>query len=772
MPRYSEGTASISSSGDHNVVELTDGITTNNIFVGGSFRFIGDPKLYDISKVVDETTFELSERYFGSKTLDEPHSYVASFDITPNAGFGELLPTDVDTAEVFTATVRQVENLFSGLNNVVSSNIILNNRYQNTFVENGDSNVSVVLPSASTVPGQIFTVAKTDPGSGQITVYPFDSSQTIDGEASYLLSGENSSVTFMSDGTNWFIIATASPDFVRISPTHGSVIENIPITESVTIDVGQKPALRPFGFDALAIIESVTMRINPLVPFVNDTTNIIEYADVGHVLAYVGVLLSPSGTGVQSYTSVPFRPKTVLFFTSGLNGTTSTVAQHSMGAATSSSARWAVCQTSDFVSNSRVTRTDRCILHSSIAATILEADFSAFADNGFSLNWSKTTANVPVFFLALGGSKLSAHAGSFDASASTGNQSVTGVGFQPKTVLFAAARADTSETFDNSLASLSFGTGISSSSRWAVSTARSSTTARSHLSTTLSGLRTNTAGGTAQEFDFVSHDSDGFTVNNVVATATRWTYLALGGSTLVVKAGIFNQPTSTGNQSVTGVGFKPTVTIFASRSKANGASEVDGKRMTGVARTSTERATIAYSTTSTASGAAASGRSNRCIEHVTGTTSVTVNSSADFVSHDNDGFTINWVTADATARENLFICLGNPVTFGHQVTAFDVISIAEHIIIQIGSFAAFVFDSISINESVIVILSGYNLSVFDSISIAENITIVFDGYNISVFDSISTAENVTVIVGGKKINVNDVLGDFVNAVDFINVVRS
>jgi hypothetical protein len=53
--------------------------------------------------------------------------------------------------------------------------------------------------------------------------------------------------------------------------------------------------------------------------------------------------------------------------------------------------------------------------------------------------------------------------------------------------------------------------------------------------------------------------------------------------------------------------------------------------------------------------------SAKAITHISGNTP-TVDAEADFVSQDSDGFTINWGTADATARENLYFAFGAAAT--------------------------------------------------------------------------------------------------------------
>src|SRR5207244_5441114 len=66
--------------------------------------------------------------------------------------------------------------------------------------------------------------------------------------------------------------------------------------------------------------------------------------------------------------------------------------------------------------------------------------------------------------------------------------------------------------------------------------------------------------------DFVSNNADGFTVNVVTADATsrRVFYLALGGLTNAVVGNYQTPATTTGNQTITGLGFQPDLLMVLS----------------------------------------------------------------------------------------------------------------------------------------------------------------------------------------------------------------
>ena len=118
--------------------------------------------------------------------------------------------------------------------------------------------------------------------------------------------------------------------------------------------------------------------------------------------------------------------------------------------------------------------------------------------------------------------------GSITSPASTGNQATTGVGFQPKIVLFFAnpATADGANGFSRNF----FGAGVSSSSRFAIDENNNNDTA---THTASKCFVVTGAGSVTIDADLVSLDADGFTVNwTTVSSGMIVQYVALGGADL------------------------------------------------------------------------------------------------------------------------------------------------------------------------------------------------------------------------------------------------
>ena len=106
----------------------------------------------------------------------------------------------IDTAHVSAGAIteakrtRSVDSSFSNAD-VISSDINL--------VAGGSGGISITLPAVAA--GKMVIVKKTDSASGTVTVAR-GGSATIDGATSKVLYHQYESMTFVSDGTNWFLV--------------------------------------------------------------------------------------------------------------------------------------------------------------------------------------------------------------------------------------------------------------------------------------------------------------------------------------------------------------------------------------------------------------------------------------------------------------------------------------------------------------------------------------------------------------------------------------
>lgn len=392
------------------------------------------------------------------------------------------------------------------------------------------------------------------------------------------------------------------------------------------------------------------------------------------VYAKSGSFASPTATGNQSITGLGFKPKAVIFF---MNKTTTDASvdeiQVGMGFATSSAQRFYVAsELDDNVaagdSNRRVDNA-KCIGIVNNAATVVRsADFVSMDSDGFTINW--TTANATqhrVNYIALGG-LIGAKVGTFNTTTTTGSKAIAGVGFRPDLVfvlygLDSTTLPGTNSTqsrwtfgFANFLKQVGFFT-QGSDTLTPQATRRDQNTSNFYKILQNSGTNLEVA-------TFTSMDSDGFTFNIGTASGVNKTfgYLAIQG--VQSKVGTITQPSTTGNQTVTGCDTNPEMILFIAYGDiTNSPGGRFYEPCIGVAIDSSDRrcqsncANDGVNPTQTTSDS----DTTKCIKNETANAGApTVDSAADFVSKKFGEFVVNWTTADATAREIVYLAIGSP----------------------------------------------------------------------------------------------------------------
>lgn len=387
-----------------------------------------------------------------------------------------------------------------------------------------------------------------------------------------------------------------------------------------------------------------------------------------------GTFAIPGSTGNLGVTGVGFQPKAVLLFGSPQSSDAAGAdAVFCIGMAVSSSSRVSHAFTSDDAAatsaSANFVSAARCVdlfPDGSLGSSLGRADFVSFDTDGFTLNWSVAPGTGRVHYLAFGGDDLTNVAlASFSSPGSTGNSAVTGVGFQPDCILgLLVAIGSNSNTYSN------FGAAISSSERFAASWMSRNAVATSETFRTLRSDRcvsTLNASGDATllEADFVSMDSDGFTLNWSKVSGTR-TYYALclkGGQ---YAAGVDTQKTSTGTKATTGVGFEPAGLLLTSACHTSSSSVQTNSRIAfGAASSATSRWSLWAGDSDNQADTIADNDADTaaCLKMLTEGTP-TLDAEADLDSFDSDGFTLDWVTADATAREFAYLAFGDAAAGG------------------------------------------------------------------------------------------------------------
>jgi len=390
-----------------------------------------------------------------------------------------------------------------------------------------------------------------------------------------------------------------------------------------------------------------------------------------------GSFAKNAAVGAQPVTGVGFQPKAVVFFWTRQTAvdTFNPDISSGYGFATGPANERAIAIASQDGSLGGNTgkgqwQSSSIVLFSSPTPTVgAQAELISLDGDGFTLNWTVNEARADIIhYIALGGSDIkNAKVDSFVKATGTGNLPVTGVGFKPDFVMFLAAHTTGLDfALTDAQVGLGFAAGPTERAAVSVSLEDNEGLARDTCSwqradRVLLELSDFCAADT--EFDFVSFDADGFTVNRILNNNdTRLVhYLALQGGEY--KVGSFNKSTSPApvDQAVTGVAFPPVGLMLASKNRVtNAADEIDGRISFGVGDGTTEGATWWHDLIAITADNAQRTSVSKIAVHAT--QPGTLDAEADLKSFDPDGFTLTWTTNNTVAHEIIYVAFGEPTT--------------------------------------------------------------------------------------------------------------
>ena len=371
-----------------------------------------------------------------------------------------------------------------------------------------------------------------------------------------------------------------------------------------------------------------------------------------------GVFTLNSSTGNQSITGTGFQPKLVLFWadTGAASASVHRTGGVVFGAATGSTSRWASAtqntwgfsMPSTFASKSF--SSSLCfldILYS--GSTTASADFVSMDANGFTINVTKG-ASVRVYWMAFGGSDVSASVGTWSSGTGTGSKSITGVGFRPNFIWLDNT---------NSGGNLAFAVGAANNGNQTFSKGSditfngSSSTAHSYQVNN-TAVSVTSGGSLVTSATLTSFDSNGVTLNFTSnASSSNYGYIAMSG--LQTYIGTITQKTSTGTQAYTGFGFRPSAVLTTNSASVSSASIITNYRMSiGGSTGSSNNYCSAGGETNNVSTSLGAGLSTEvgmvCAVNPAGGNPATL-VIAKVTSFDSNGMTLNYTTANATAAE-------------------------------------------------------------------------------------------------------------------------
>ena len=405
------------------------------------------------------------------------------------------------------------------------------------------------------------------------------------------------------------------------------------------------------------------------------------------VQTFAGVLTMPAVAGLVTYTGLGFKPKAVIFTAtnvSTINPSGGQDCQQVIGAAIAGSPAQqragAVLQDQVIPSDAQAVQSDQhcLILLDQVPSEIARARLAGMEQDGFRLSWENVKtdqhAGLTVAFFAIGGTDIThAAIATLATPAAIGSQAID-VDFDPDLIVCWALSESATGTLAPTDATQAgfFGFGDRSARQGCSMTLH---TDAANPTVEKSRQRTDkivgwcTSGGVDAEASLVRIDAQGWTLNWTTVPGAPKQYFALALKGCQAFVGSTASRTSNGSTAVTGVGFTPVGTLFASGCRpASASTQAHAHLALGAASSSSAVWSFVAGARDNQAGsyAASAGLATRAIllaDQSTGTSP-----QATMTSFDADGFTLAWTGTDATAREVLFAAIGSAVI---ESTSFD-----------------------------------------------------------------------------------------------------
>lgn len=253
--------------------------------------------------------------------------------------------------------------------------------------------------------------------------------------------------------------------------------------------------------------------------------------------------------------------------------------------------------------------------------------------------------------------------GTFNAATSTGNQAITGVGFQPKALIIWGVGTTTDGAWTTNWFTEGIGFSTSPTNQYAQAAEYFSGSADRRRIEACAFIQTNTGtSAIVRRADLVSMDSDGFTLDWTIAREDGdykvLGYIALGGDDLTgAKVVNWQMPTSTGTKAVTGVGFQPDCVLHVHAGGVTALTDggdAESSAALGLGAMTPDAQWASGIIASSSSNQARNQENNRCLTVITSGGNVT--NQAQYESMDADGFTVNFGAVDG-AFQVISLCL-------------------------------------------------------------------------------------------------------------------
>lgn len=207
---YDDGTDNATDNGDHKTIKIRAGTATAGT---APLKFVSGALLSSAEAGAIEF---LTDRLYFTQTTSTTRKVLAAFDDSSGAT-GDVYYRDSggNFVRLGIGTGNQVLSVASGVPSWKQAIFAVSTQTGTTYtISNTDTvviadatsnGVTVTLPVASTVTGYRYYVKRKD-GTANTVSIARSGSDTIDGATSQTLNAQYTSVTVVSDGSNWYII--------------------------------------------------------------------------------------------------------------------------------------------------------------------------------------------------------------------------------------------------------------------------------------------------------------------------------------------------------------------------------------------------------------------------------------------------------------------------------------------------------------------------------------------------------------------------------------
>jgi len=376
----------------------------------------------------------------------------------------------------------------------------------------------------------------------------------------------------------------------------------------------------------------------------------------------------------QAITGVGFQPRALILWTSGATSAGSWqdhihfgygyAARNAAGTVTTGSISLAD-QDAQETSNTgmRIAAKALTIGEYDGSAVLAECDMTSFDADGFTLSWTTNDANAYlIHYMALGGPDFTdAYVKSWTFATSTGDQAVTGVGFQPDYVLHIGATL-AGALPQSGVSPRVFIGGMDASAMFCLTfmdrDAQATTSCLTGGTTDRTIWALSTLGLGDYKATYVSLDADGFTVNvdNAAPSATNVLSLCCKGGSYNAAAFYTSATEPPVDQAITGVGFTPEGVLILANGISAASTTYASDITLGVGAmdgTNQNAAHISSEYNAGTSNSAVYDSADKALLYDAAGDQI-ISVQAGYKSFDADGFTITIDTGGASSGQDIF----------------------------------------------------------------------------------------------------------------------